>query len=80
MDNIDALYAYLKGRSDGAITRAEVEPMDAAGGPAYARYGSDGAACAAPCGGRNAAVAEEAPRSAQGLPGPQQPAVLQPEG
>ena len=27
MDNIDALYAYLKGRSDGAITRAKVEPM-----------------------------------------------------
>jgi mono/diheme cytochrome c family protein len=29
MDNIDALYAYLKGRSDGAITRAKVEPMAA---------------------------------------------------
>jgi mono/diheme cytochrome c family protein len=27
MDNIDALYAYLKGRSDGAITRAKVEPI-----------------------------------------------------
>jgi mono/diheme cytochrome c family protein len=27
MDNIDALYAYLKGRSDGAITRARVEEM-----------------------------------------------------
>ncbi|WP_280156574.1 cytochrome c [Piscinibacter sp. XHJ-5] len=27
MDNIDALYAYLKGRSDGAITRAKVEEM-----------------------------------------------------
>ncbi len=27
MDNIDQLYAYLKGRSDGAITRAKVEPM-----------------------------------------------------
>jgi len=27
MDNIDPLYAYLKGRSDGAITRAKVEPM-----------------------------------------------------
>ncbi len=26
MNNIDALYAYLKGRSDGAITRAKVEP------------------------------------------------------
>lgn len=26
MDNIDQLYAYLKGRSDGAITRARVEP------------------------------------------------------
>ncbi|MBK6850259.1 MAG: c-type cytochrome [Burkholderiales bacterium] len=25
MDNIDYLYAYLKGRSDGAITRAKVE-------------------------------------------------------
>ena len=24
-DNIDQLYAYLKGRSDGAITRAKVE-------------------------------------------------------
>jgi mono/diheme cytochrome c family protein len=31
MTNIDALYAYLKGRSDGAITRARVEPMDAPG-------------------------------------------------
>lgn len=28
MDNIDHLYAYLKGRSDGAITRAKVEPME----------------------------------------------------
>ncbi|GAB3757194.1 hypothetical protein GCM10028796_00900 [Ramlibacter monticola] len=28
MKNIDALYAYLKGRSDGAITRARVEPME----------------------------------------------------
>jgi mono/diheme cytochrome c family protein len=27
MENIDSLYAYLKGRSDGAITRAKVEPM-----------------------------------------------------
>jgi mono/diheme cytochrome c family protein len=27
MKNIDALYAYLKGRSDGAITRARVEAM-----------------------------------------------------
>ena len=27
MDNIDKLYAYLKGRSDGAITRAKVEPI-----------------------------------------------------
>jgi mono/diheme cytochrome c family protein len=27
MNNIDQLYAYLKGRSDGAITRAKVEPM-----------------------------------------------------
>ena len=27
MDNMDQLYAYLKGRSDGAITRAKVEPM-----------------------------------------------------
>jgi mono/diheme cytochrome c family protein len=26
-DNIDQLYAYLKGRSDGAITRAKVEPL-----------------------------------------------------
>jgi mono/diheme cytochrome c family protein len=26
-DNIGALYAYLKGRSDGAITRSKVEPM-----------------------------------------------------
>jgi mono/diheme cytochrome c family protein len=25
MDNIDYLYAYLKGRSDGAITRSKVE-------------------------------------------------------
>jgi mono/diheme cytochrome c family protein len=29
MANIDALYAYLKGRSDGAITKAHVEPMAA---------------------------------------------------
>ena len=27
MDNMDNLYAYLKGRSDGAITRAKVELM-----------------------------------------------------
>ena len=27
MDNIDHLYAYLKGRSDGAITRAKVEAI-----------------------------------------------------
>lgn len=27
MDNIEFLYAYLKGRSDGAITRAKVEPL-----------------------------------------------------
>ena len=27
MANLDQLYAYLKGRSDGAITRAKVEPM-----------------------------------------------------
>ena len=27
MDNIDFLYAYLKGRSDGAITQAKVEKM-----------------------------------------------------
>jgi mono/diheme cytochrome c family protein len=30
MKNIDALYAYLKGRSDGAITRARVELMPGA--------------------------------------------------
>ena len=29
MGNIDALYAYLKGRSDGAMTKAHVEPMTA---------------------------------------------------
>ena len=29
MGNIDALYASLKGRSDGAITKAHVEPMSA---------------------------------------------------
>ena len=28
MDNMDYLYAYLKGRSDGAITRAKVEPLN----------------------------------------------------
>lgn len=28
MDNIDHLYAYLKGRSDGAITRAKVQEID----------------------------------------------------
>jgi mono/diheme cytochrome c family protein len=27
MENMDHLYAYLKGRADGAITRAKVEPM-----------------------------------------------------
>jgi cytochrome c553 len=27
MSNIDALYAYLKGRSDGAITRSKVEEL-----------------------------------------------------
>jgi mono/diheme cytochrome c family protein len=27
MGNLDQLYAYLKGRSDGAITRARVEPI-----------------------------------------------------
>lgn len=27
MDNIDQLYAYLKGRADGAITRAKVEEI-----------------------------------------------------
>jgi mono/diheme cytochrome c family protein len=27
MDNIDHLYAYLKGRSDGAITRSKVEEI-----------------------------------------------------
>jgi mono/diheme cytochrome c family protein len=27
MENIDQLYAYLKGRSDGAITQAKVEPI-----------------------------------------------------
>ncbi len=27
MENLDELYAYLKGRSDGAITRAKVQPM-----------------------------------------------------
>ena len=31
MDNMDALYAYLKGRADGAITRAKVEPMPGGG-------------------------------------------------
>jgi mono/diheme cytochrome c family protein len=31
MNNIDALYVYLKGRSDGAITRARVEPIGTAG-------------------------------------------------
>jgi cytochrome c553 len=28
MDNLDNLYAYLKGRSDGAITRAKVQPLE----------------------------------------------------
>jgi len=27
MDHLDNLYAYLKGRSDGAITQARVQPM-----------------------------------------------------
>jgi mono/diheme cytochrome c family protein len=27
MSNLDQLYAYLKGRSDGAITRSKVEPI-----------------------------------------------------
>jgi mono/diheme cytochrome c family protein len=30
MDHINQLYAYLKGRSDGAITRSKVVPMEAA--------------------------------------------------
>ncbi len=29
MENMDQLYAYLKGRSDGAITRAKVEELSA---------------------------------------------------
>lgn len=29
MTNINQLYAYLKGRSDGAITKSKVSPMDA---------------------------------------------------
>jgi mono/diheme cytochrome c family protein len=29
MENMDQLYAYLKGRSDGAIKRAKVEPIAA---------------------------------------------------
>ncbi|HZP91462.1 MAG TPA: cytochrome c [Burkholderiales bacterium] len=28
MGNIDQLYAYLKGRSDGAITKAHVQPIE----------------------------------------------------
>jgi mono/diheme cytochrome c family protein len=28
MENIDQLYAYLKGRADGAITRAKVEAIE----------------------------------------------------
>lgn len=28
VQNMDALYAYLKGRSDGAITKAHVKPME----------------------------------------------------
>lgn len=28
MDNMDGLYSYLKGRSDGAITQAKVEAID----------------------------------------------------
>ena len=28
MQNMDQLYAYLKGRSDGAIKRAKVEPIE----------------------------------------------------
>jgi mono/diheme cytochrome c family protein len=28
MENMDHLYAYLKGRSDGAIKRAKVEPIE----------------------------------------------------
>jgi mono/diheme cytochrome c family protein len=31
MKNLDALYAYLKGRSDGAITRAKVEEIKGPG-------------------------------------------------
>jgi len=27
MSNLDNLYAYLKGRADGAITRVKVEPL-----------------------------------------------------
>ena len=32
MTHMDALYAYLKGRSDGAITQAHVQPMAQAPG------------------------------------------------
>ena len=35
--NMDALYAYLKGRSDGAITQAHVQPMAQAPGASAAR-------------------------------------------
>jgi mono/diheme cytochrome c family protein len=28
MDNMDNLYAYLKGRSDGAITKSKVSPLE----------------------------------------------------
>jgi hypothetical protein len=28
MSNLDNLYAYLKGRSDGAIKRAKVQPLE----------------------------------------------------
>ena len=36
MKNIDALYAYLKGRSDGAITQSHVQPMAKAPGASAA--------------------------------------------
>ena len=84
MDNIDQLYAYLKGRSDGAITRAKVEEMQVIARTLAARIAGGSrrwrsAARAAPCALLAAqAAGRAAPRTrAARLPGPEQPAVLE---
>ena len=79
MENIDQLYAYLKGRSDGAITRAKVEemPNDAARAACRSSRRSRWPRW------RPAPAAQDDAAAAQGvarLPGPEQPAVLERQG